>query len=141
MPEPNKIQPRPTAVSAPYWDGCAAGELRPQYCPVCAAHQFYPRIVCSKCGGTDLEWRQASGKGVIASFTVVRRGVSAAYEGPYVVALIDLEEGVRLMSQVVTADPDDGTFTIGALKVGAKVAVAFARWSDEVAVPVFEIEG
>lgn len=131
---PAKIQPRPTAVSEPYWQGCRDNELRLQFCPRCNQYQFYPRIVCSGCGSKELEWRQATGKGNIASFTVVRRGVSEAYTAPYVVALIDLEEGVRMMSQVMTSDPDDGT-----LLVGAKVSVDFAQWSDDIAAPVFRL--
>ena len=135
MSDLTRTQPRPTATSEPYWQGCAEGELRVQYCLGCEQYQFYPRIVCSKCGATALEWRPASGEGRIASFTVVRRGVSAAYEAPYVVALIDLEEGVRMMSQVAMANPDDA-----GLKVGARVRVAFADWSGEVTVPVFELD-
>lgn len=134
MPEATRIAPRPTAVSEPYWQGCANGELRLQHCSGCLSYQFYPRIVCAACGATDLAWRQASGKGCIASFTVVRRGVSAAYEAPYVIALIDLEERVRLMSQIVVSDPGDDR-----LRVGAAVSVTFEKWSSDVTVPVFEL--
>ncbi|MEM7097716.1 MAG: Zn-ribbon domain-containing OB-fold protein [Pseudomonadota bacterium] len=134
--EVTKIQPRPTAASQAYWDGCAKGELKVQYCDACSNYQFYPRVVCSTCGSTDLEWRQVSGRGSIASYTVVRRGVSKAYEGPYVVALIDLEEGVRMMSHLELADPDDPK-----LQVGASVRVAFRAWSDDITVPVFQFEG
>lgn len=135
MSEPIKIQPRPTATSEPYWQGCAAGELRLQFCAACTRYQFYPRIICSACGGRELEWRPSSGNGAIATFTVVRRGVSAAYEEPYVVALIDLDEGVRMMSQLHLADVDDPR-----LQVGARVKVAFTPWSDETTVPVFHLE-
>ncbi len=134
MPEVTRIAPRPTAVSEPYWQGCANGELRLQHCSGCSSYQFYPRIVCATCGAKDLAWKQASGKGCIASFTVVRRGVSAAYEAPYVIALIDLEERVRLMSQIVVSDPGDDR-----LRVGAAVSVTFEKWSSDVTVPVFEL--
>ena len=130
-----KIQPRPTATSQPYWDGCAVGALKLQRCQACANFQFYPRVVCTQCGSTDLSWVSASGKGVIASFTIVRRGVSSAYEGPYVVALIDLEEGVRMMSHVEMDNPDDPV-----LRVGASVTAKFVQWSAEFSVPVFEIK-
>ena len=134
MSETTKIQPRPTAVSEPYWQGCRDKELGLQFCTSCNKHQFYPRIVCSKCGSSELEWQKASGQGTIASFTVVRRGVSESYTAPYVVALIDLAEGVRMMSQVLTSNPDDGR-----LRVGAKVAVSFVAWSTEMMVPVFSL--
>lgn len=105
-----------------------------QFCTACEAYQFYPRVACSACGGSSLDWRQVSGNGRIASFTVVRRGVSSAYETPYIVALIDLEEGPRLMSHVVDVEPDDLR-----LRVGAMVLVKFQDWADEVAMPVFRL--
>ncbi|MEM1231898.1 MAG: Zn-ribbon domain-containing OB-fold protein [Pseudomonadota bacterium] len=132
--EPGRILPRPTAVSEPYWQGCAEGELRLQRCADCGRHQFYPRIFCSHCGGQDLAWEAVAGTGRIASYTVVRRGVSRAYEAPYVIALIDLDVGVRLMSQIAVSDPDDQR-----LNVGAAVTVTFAKWSAEVTVPLFEL--
>ena len=73
------------------------------------------------------QWR-----GTIASYTVVRRGVSADFEAPYVIALIDLAEGPRMMSQIVDADPD-------ALAVGLSVKVDFAAWSEEITLPVFRL--
>lgn len=133
MTEPGRIQPRPTRVSEPYWQGCLEGELRMQFCAACETYQFYPRVACSACGSSSLDWRRVSGNGRIASFTVVRRGVSSAYEAPYIVALIDLEEGPRLMSHVV-AEPDDPR-----LRVGAAVFVEFQKWGDEVAMPVFRL--
>ena len=134
MTEPGRIQPRPTQVSEPYWQGCLEGELRMQFCAACETYQFYPRVACSSCGGSSLDWRRVSGNGRIASFTVVRRGVSSAYEAPYIVALIDLEEGPRLMSHVVDVEPDDLR-----LRVGAMVFVKFQDWADEVAMPVFRL--
>ncbi len=134
MTDPDKIQPRPTALSEPYWQGCREGELRMQFCSACHRYQFYPRVMCSACGAPELEWRALSGRGRIASFTVVRRAVSAAYEAPYIVALIDVEEGPRLMSHVVEVEAEDPR-----LRVGAPVSVEFRDWSDEVAMPVFRI--
>jgi len=134
MSEVTKIQPKPTFVSEPYWQGCRDKELSLQFCNSCNKHQFYPRIICATCGNSELEWQKASGHGTIGSFTVVRRGVSEAYTAPYVVALIDLEEGVRMMSQVLTSNPDDSR-----LRVGANVTVAFVAWSTEMMVPVFTL--
>ena len=91
--------------------------------------------MCSHCGSQSLKWQTASGRGKIASFTVVRRGVSAAYEGPYVVALIDLDEGPRMMSQILIDNPDGA-----ALGVGAAVSAVFKNWSEETKVAVFKIE-
>ena len=77
-------------------------------------------------------WENASGAGTIASYTVVRRGVSADFEAPYVIALIDLAEGPRMMSQVVDTGP-------AALAVGLSVRVDFAAWSEDITLPVFRL--
>lgn len=89
-----------------FFDGVAEGQLRVQQCGDCGAHQFYPRVVCKHCGSDHSQWVVASGRGQVASFSVVRRAVSADFEAPYVIALIDLEEGVRMMSHVIDIDPD-----------------------------------
>ena len=128
----NRILPRPTELSRPYWDGCGEGILRLQQCLECSRFQFYPRIICSHCGSSQLHWQVASGRGVIASFTIVQRGISAAYPAPYVVALIDLEEGPRMMSQVIDPDPRR-------LHIGAPVDVAFESWSEGIKLPVFRL--
>jgi len=125
-----RILPRPTALSQPYWDGSREGSLRLQCCDDCAQFQFYPRLICSHCGGANLTWQSSSGKGQIASFTVVRKGISAAYPAPYIVALVDLEEGPRMMSGLVDVAPDS-------VKIGDPVEVTFAEWSDTISMPVF----
>ncbi len=127
-----RILPRPTVLSQPYWDGCREGVLRLQHCADCAQYQFYPRIICSHCGGTRLAWQASRGCGVIASFTIVRHGISAAYPAPYTVVLVDLQEGPRMMSSIVDAEPDQ-------LCVGARVEAAFAEWSEGMVLPVFRL--
>jgi uncharacterized OB-fold protein len=127
-----RIIPRPTALSQPYWDGCRDGILRLQQCTDCTRYQFYPRIICSHCGGNELQWQAASGRGALASFTVVQRGISSAYTAPYVVALVDLDEGPRMMSSVIDAAP-------GRLHVGARLTATFSAWSDDIVLPVFRL--
>ena len=124
--------PPETELTKPYWDGCNVGELRLQQCNDCHRHQFYPRTVCSHCDSRQLIWVTAAGEGRIASFTVVRRAISRAYSAPYVVALIDLAEGVRMMSNVVDADPE-------AVRVGDQVRVDFEAWSGALNLPVFRL--
>ena len=126
----DKVLPMPSPVSQPYFDGCKQGELLLQYCSVCDRSQFYPRVMCSHCGSGSLTWHQASGEGVVVSFTVVRRSVSKAYDAPYVIALIDLPEGVRMMAQLAGVDVDT-------VSVGLSVKAQFEAWSDEVTLPVF----
>ena len=127
-----RILPSPTPLSEPYWQGCRDGVLRLQQCEGCGRYQFYPRNLCSHCGGRELAWRDVSGRGRLATFTVVRRGISPAYEAPYIVALIDLAEGPRMMSCLVDTDPED-------VVIGAPVTVDFEAWSDAVSMPVFRI--
>jgi uncharacterized OB-fold protein len=121
-----------TDLTQPYWEGCKAGELKLQRCSDCGEHQFYPRNICAHCTSRNLAWITASGVGKIVSFTVVRRAISKAYDAPYIVALVDLEEGVRMMSNVVDADPEQ-------VSVGDPVTVDFENWSDEVRLPVFRL--
>ncbi len=128
----SKVIPVPSPLSQPYFDGCRRGELRLQFCNHCQRHQFYPRILCSHCGSASLTWTAASGLGVVASFTVVRRAVSAAYSTPYVIALIDLVEGPRMMAAVPVTEPNDVT-------VGARVEVNFEAWSETITMPVFSL--
>lgn len=125
-----RTQPTRTAFSAPWFEACSEGRLLIQHCETCGHYQFYPRVFCTNCGGAQPAWVEASGNGRIASFTIVRRPVSSAYEAPYVVALVTLEEGPRMMSNIVDCD----THT---LRIGDQLTVSFERWSDEVSLPVF----
>lgn len=143
-----RLLPPETELAAPFWEGCRAGELRLQHCAACDRFQFYPRIVCTDCGGSRLAWRAVSGRGRIASFTVVRRGLSPAYPAPYVVALIDLEEGPRLMSNIVSPEmgPEvgadagpDGDAEPARVVVGARVEVQFEPWGADWMLPVFRL--
>jgi hypothetical protein len=87
-----------------YRDKLAQGTFEIQRCGGCAKHVFYPRVLCPHCGSARLEWVAPSGRGTVYSTTVVRR--KAADGGDYNVALVDLEEGPRMMSRVVTVTPD-----------------------------------
>ena len=127
-----KPVPRPTPTEQPFYDACAAGKLVLQRCQSCGHVLFYPRTHCDACQSDQLVWEKTSGAGTIVSYTVVRRGVSADFEAPYVIALIDLAEGPRMMSQVVDTGPD-------ALAVGLSVRVDFAAWSEDITLPVFRL--
>ena len=127
-----RILPQPTPISEPYWQGCREGKLLLQQCDACEAFQFYPRVLCSACGHRVLSWREASGRGRVASFTVVRKPVSSDYPTPSIIALIDLEEGPRMMSSLVDVEPDN-------VAVNAAVTVDFSDWSEGVAMPVFRV--
>ena len=87
-----KTQPTRTPLTEAWFDACNRGELLIQSCQKCGNNQFYPRAFCTQCGSNGLEWVAASGLARIASYTVVRRSISPAYESPYVIALVDLDE-------------------------------------------------
>jgi uncharacterized OB-fold protein len=123
--------PQKTTLTEPWLDACNRGVLLLQKCSTCDKHQFYPRIICSHCGAGQPDWVETSGRGRIASFSIVRRAISKAYEAPYVVALIELEEGPVMMSNIVGCDP-------GAVEIGQAVTVTFEAWSDDITLPVFK---
>jgi len=111
----------PPEESGPFFDAAREHKLLVQRCTSCGKHQFYPRKVCIACGSTDVEWVEASGKGTVHTFTVVHRGIPGWVEdGPYVAAVIDLEEGVRMTSNVVDCPRED-------VKVGMPVEVTFVE--------------
>lgn len=129
---PTKRFPIPTAETAPFWVACHNHQLLIQKCADCGKHQFYPRSVCSHCTSGSLEWDEASGQGVIVSYTIMHRAVSKAYAegGATVLALIRLEEGVQMMSNIVECDPER-------VQTGMAVKVMFEDWSEEISVPMF----
>jgi uncharacterized OB-fold protein len=128
----DKFLPCPTPESAPFWQGCRDHKLLLQYCAACGAHQFYPRIICANCMSEQLEWREASGRGIVETYTIVTRAVSDAYaaDAPYVIALITLDEGPRMMSNVIGCD-------VESVKCGVAVEVVFEQWSAEITMPKF----
>lgn len=93
--------PDPDAVAVPWWKAAGEGRLLFQRCPSCAHAQFYPRALCTHCAATP-EWQEASGRGKVHTFTVVRQMGAKPFRErlPYVVAMIELEEGVRMMTNV-----------------------------------------
>ena len=127
-----KVLPKPGLLTESYWLACREGVLTMQRCGSCKEYQFYPRTICSHCGGQNLSWSSVSGLGTIKSFTVVRRAISRAYESPYILALIDLDEGPCMMSSVIESE-------IESVSVGAAVRVAFRSWGDDIEMPVFKL--
>ena len=119
--------------AAPWWEGVARGELRYQFCLDCQKAFFYPRTVCPNCLSEKVEWRVSSGRGEIYARTVVRRGPGASFARrvPYVVALVDLEEGFRMMTNIVECPVDQ-------VKVGMKVGVVFGEGAEGERLPFFK---
>ena len=126
--------PRPSELSKPHWEGCREGELRAQRCDDCGQWVFIPKPVCPGCFSERLTWTASSGRGCVYSFTVVARPQQPSFEVPYVVAIVEMEEGWRLLSNVIDCDP-------AAVAIGMPVEVAFRRMSDEITLPYFRPVG
>ena len=127
---------RVNAITQPYWDGVQQGRLLLQYCPRCGVYQYYARPLCARCHTADPEWREASGRGVLYSYSVVHRGPTPAFQttAPYVTAIVELEEGPRMFTNIVDADP-------GSLRVGTAVNVVFREGPEGLRLPYFRPAG
>ena len=117
-----------------FWDATAEGRLLLPRCQDCQAVIWFPRPFCPECASTRVDWFQASGRGTVYSYTVNRRGGADLPEyrnaGVYVLAYVELEEGPRLMTNIVDCDPES-------LAVGLPVRVAFRELTEEWSAPVF----
>lgn len=97
-----KAAPRPTPDTAPFWEGAARGELRLQRCRDCGDPFFYPRGWCPRCGSPDVEWFTASGRGRLHTYLISHRPAPGfADQVPYAIAVVELEEGPRMMTNIV----------------------------------------
>jgi uncharacterized OB-fold protein len=126
------IVPEETELTAPYWDGARAGELRLQRCGACD-HTWHPPLPrCPRCTGDDVSWYAAAGTGVLHSFTITHQAAHPAFAErvPYAVALVRLEEGPLVVANVLDAAPDE-------LAVGQPLTVAFQEIAPGVVLPQF----
>jgi uncharacterized protein len=121
--------PAPDNASRHYWQRAADGQLVLQRCTTCDAFQFYPRALCVACAG-DTEWVDASGRGTLYTFTVIRQNRSEAFAplSPYVVGIVELDEGVRMMSNIVDC-------AIEEVAVGMALEVLLLQAADDVGLP------
>lgn len=129
---PQRPLPVPTTETRPYWEAAHAGRLVVQHCKACARHQFYPRPFCAHCLSDEIEWVEASGLGRIYTFTICRIAANPAMVPPYAVALVELDEGVRLLSNIVDCET-------AAIHCGSRVQVRFERISDQFTLPQFTL--
>ena len=122
----------------PFWEATAEGRLVLPKCLECDTLIWYPRPFCPNCASTRVEWIAASGRGSVYSFTVNRRGQAdlAAYReaGVYVLAYVELEEGPRVMTNIVDCDPDS-------VRIGQQVEVVFHDTGQGTALPRFRPRG
>jgi uncharacterized OB-fold protein len=124
--------PVPNADSVPYWNAARERRLLIRECKACGERHFMPRHLCPSCWSDQLEWVQSQGHGVVHSFTVIRRAPAPAFATrvPYVIALIELDEGPRMMANIV----GDAALDV---RIGERVDVTFEERGDGAMVPQF----
>lgn len=116
--------PQRTLETCPFWDGCAEGRLVLPRCRSCSTLIWYPRRFCPSCASTDVAWEAVSGRGAIYSFTVMRNGTGAYRSAaPYVLAYVELDEGPRMLTNIVGVDPES-------VAIGQAVQVTFDPVAD-----------
>lgn len=122
-----------TTLSKVFWDGCRENKLLYQHCRGCGEVIFFPKYFCSNCMCHDLEWLESKGRGKIDTFTVTYEGAPPAFMGvtPYAVAIIRMDEGYRIMSNLIECDFDQ-------LECEMPVEVVFDPVTPEISLPKFK---
>jgi uncharacterized OB-fold protein len=130
-PVPNPITPE----AKPFWDGLREQKLLLPKCGACGHIFFYPRAVCPRCQARDIGWIQASGRGKLHAFEIAYQVFNKAWKvkPPYVLAMVELAEGPRMMTNLVNVEPDPK-----AIKCDMSVRVVFSKLTDEITLPLFE---
>jgi uncharacterized OB-fold protein len=128
LPAPS---PGVTLETQPFWDASREGRLVLPRCDACEFVIWYPRRFCPACGSRNVSWFEAAGTGIVYTFTIVAKGTGPYRDsGPYVVAFVELDEGPRLMTNIVDVPPES-------VAVGQRVAVVFTPTEDGTALPRF----
>jgi len=133
MTEYGKPIPFPDNVTSTFWEATKDNKLLIQQCDDCGARQFFPQSYCRNCLAENLGWIEATGRGKVYTYTIVNRPPTVRFQEdvPYVVALIELEEGVRMMSNVVGIDPE-------AVRIDMPVEVVFDEITPAISLPKFK---
>ena len=132
MPDWNKPLPTVVGETKPFWDMCRRGQLLIQRCGDCGEYQWYPRGICAHCWSMNIQWVTASGKGTVWTYTVTYQNRTPGFDqGPYVLALVELEEGVRLFTNIVECE-------LSAVSIGMTVEVTFVQATSQITIPYFK---
>ena len=132
----NKPLPTVAGETKAFWDSCRRGQLVIQYCEDCDEYQWYPRGICADCWGDSVRWVQASGRGTVWTYTVTYQNRTPGFAEmvPYVLALVELEEGVRMFTNIVDCNPRD-------VHIGMAVEVTFQTATPQITIPYFKPAG
>jgi uncharacterized OB-fold protein len=133
-PQTGPVPHASSLLSVPFWLGCRSEELRYQRCEACGLSNFPPTEHCRQCLSAELRWMQSGGVGEIYSWTVVRRPVTAEFEPPYAPAIITLDEGYQMLTNVVGVAAED-------LAIGMRVRVQFHAVGPDLTLPYFTAQG
>jgi uncharacterized OB-fold protein len=134
--ELNRPLPSPiTPEAQPYWDGLKENKLMLPKCDDCGKPFFYPRVLCPNCHSRNISWMQASGRGKLYSFQIAHRSLNRAFkvELPCVMAMIELEEGPRVLSNLINIEPDPNV-----VKCDMPVEVVFEKQNDDITLALFQ---
>lgn len=133
-----KPLPTPSPDTRRFWDACKQHELWLPFCRACQNFYWYPRDFCPGCFSWDTEWRRASGRGTIYTFAIQYRAWHPGWadEVPYVTALVDLEEGPRVYTNIIGVDADPKH-----IRCGIPVEVVFEDVSADISLPKFRPAG
>ena len=126
--------PVPRAESLPFWNGLKKDKFMLQYCDACGKLNWFPRTHCVDCGKTHFTWKQASGRGVLETYTIVYRGMNPAWqaETPYILGMVRLDEGIRMVTRIIS---DRGEKT----PMGAAVQLACKPAGNDMKLPFFKL--
>ena len=133
MTQASKPLPLPTPETQPFWDSCRRHEMELPRCRDCGKFHFYPRAMCPHCWSPNLEWVKASGRGKLYSYVINHRP-PPGFEGdtPYVIAIVELDEGVRMMTNLVEVEPDPAH-----LPLDMSLQISYEDVSEQIALPKF----
>lgn len=128
MSEYEKPIPHPTPLTQPFWDGVRAHKLLVQKCNSCGKLRHLPKPLCANCLSQDFTWAEMSGRGQVYTYTIMHRAPAPSFNGelPYVVALVELEEGPRMITNIRECPPEQ-------VRVGMPVKVVYEDINAEAA--------
>ena len=124
--------PQPTDLSRPFWEAANDGRLVLQRCDACGEYRWTPQILCTHCLAEPFTWTEVSGRGRLYSYTIVHRAPTAGFEIPFVLAVVELDEGPLMLTRIVDSRHED-------LAVEAPVEVAFTRETDDINLYTFRL--
>ena len=120
-------QPYGDPITIPFWEAAERHELLIQHCPECGSYQFYPRPFCIACNASSVEWAETKGEAKIYSMTTVRVQIAPVFNPPYIAAVIELDEGPRMLTNIEGGNP----------KIGDRVKLAWRERDDAPPLPIW----